>query len=55
MSDAQSTRIVKREVKPSDDPEVIAMNHQEAVEKLNIVTEKVTKGAKNHKKIRTKV
>lgn len=31
------------------------MNHQEAVEKLNIVTEKVSKGAKNHKKILTKV
>ena len=51
----QSTRIIKREVKPSTDPEVIAMNHQEAIDKLTLVTDKMSRGTKNHKKILTKV
>ena len=44
-----ASRIIKREVKTHSNPEVIAMNHQQAVDQLNVVEEKVIKGQKNHK------
>ena len=55
QSEIHEGRIVKREVKASTDPTVIAMNHQEAVDQLNVVTDKVTKGAKIHKEHLTKI